>query len=65
MLRAMMKWVARLLRRRPGAEGVPPIGVRAPRSAGPRGRSGAVAVLEPPESTSVSAFGRSASRRRS
>jgi len=65
MLRALRRWVAQLLGRRPGAEGVPPVGVRAPRTVGPRGRSGAVAVIEPPEPTSVSALGGSSGRRRS
>lgn len=46
-LHTLMAWFRRLLQRRPGPEGVPPVGVREPRRTGPHGRSGAVAVMEP------------------
>ena len=62
MFQSIRGWVARLLRRRPDADAVPPAGVRVPRHVSPRGRSGAVAVIEPPESSSVAAVGASSSQ---
>ena len=65
MFQAFRGWVARLLGRRPDADAVPPAGVRVPRHVSPRGRSGAVAVMEPSDPTSVSARSRESRYQRS
>lgn len=55
MLRVLKRLLARFFPRRPPAEGVPPVGVRAPKSHSPRGLSGAVAVMEPDEAIRTTA----------